>query len=65
MHRLSPEARRYADYILDVGSKVTLVTQTTADGFGHAVHVAREAVDVKAGEHFLLMLGDHLYLTGE
>ena len=34
------------------------MVQPTQEGFGHAVHSAREAV---GGEPFLLMLGDHLY----
>jgi UTP--glucose-1-phosphate uridylyltransferase len=34
------------------------VTQTTQEGFGHAVHCARSAL---GDEPFLLMLGDHIY----
>ena len=34
------------------------MTQTTQEGFGHAVYCARQAIGDKP---FLLMLGDHLY----
>jgi UTP-glucose-1-phosphate uridylyltransferase/mevalonate kinase len=53
--------RRFQDYsrrILEIGSRVTFVTQTAQEGFGHAVHCARTAL---GEEPFLLMLGDHLY----
>jgi len=48
----------YAQYLLDIGRRVSFVIQPTQEGFGHAVYCAREAV---GGEPFLLMLGDHLY----
>lgn len=56
--RLSPEQRDTAERIHDLGRRITLIEQTVQDGFGHAVHCARDWV---AGEPFLLMLGDHLY----
>jgi UTP--glucose-1-phosphate uridylyltransferase len=37
---------------------VRFVTQTTQEGFGHAVYSARAAL---GDEPFLLMLGDHIY----
>ncbi len=53
----------YARRLLDIGRRVSFVTQTTQQGFGHAVWCAKEAV---GGEPFLLMLGDHIYrATGE
>jgi UTP-glucose-1-phosphate uridylyltransferase/mevalonate kinase len=48
----------YAKRILEIGRHVTFVTQTTQEGFGHAVYCAREAI---GNEPFLLMLGDHIY----
>ena len=53
--------RRFQEYsrrILEIGRRVTFVTQTGQEGFGHAVYSARMAV---GEEPFLLMLGDHLY----
>lgn len=53
--------RRFQEYsrrILEIGRRVTFVTQTAQEGFGHAVYSARMAV---GEEPFLLMLGDHLY----
>jgi len=53
--------RHFQDYsrrILDMGRHVTFVTQTTQEGFGHAIYCTRAAI---GGEPFLLMLGDHLY----
>ncbi|HSN76877.1 MAG TPA: sugar phosphate nucleotidyltransferase [Anaerolineae bacterium] len=48
----------YARRLLDIGRRVSFVTQTTQQGFGHAVWCAKEAV---GNEPFLLMLGDHIY----
>ena len=57
-NKLSHENQEYTDYLLDVGRRVTFVTQDTQQGFGHAVYCAREWV---GNEPFMLMLGDHLY----
>jgi len=54
-------ARSFQDYsrrILEIGRRVSFVTQATQEGFGHAVYSASKAL---GGEPFLLMLGDHLY----
>lgn len=56
--KLPPVAQDYAQRLLEIGKRVTFVTQQAQEGFGHAVYTAREAV---GGEPFLLMLGDHLY----
>ena len=61
-NKLSKENKAYCDYLLELGSKVTLVTQDVQEGFGHAVYCAREWV---GNEPFLLMLGDHLYGSDE
>jgi UTP-glucose-1-phosphate uridylyltransferase/mevalonate kinase len=59
-NRLSVEDQQYCAYLLDVGHRVTFITQDAQDGFGHAVYSAREWVGDAA---FLLMLGDHLYAS--
>jgi UTP-glucose-1-phosphate uridylyltransferase len=57
-NKLPRQHQEYAQTILEIGRRVSFVTQTAQDGFGHAVFCAREAV---GDEPFLLMLGDHLY----
>jgi UTP-glucose-1-phosphate uridylyltransferase/mevalonate kinase len=57
-NKLPRPFQEYARRILDMGRRVTFVTQTAQEGFGHAVYCAREAL---ADEPFLLMLGDHIY----
>ena len=61
-NKLSKENKVYCDYLLELGSRVTFVTQDVQEGFGHAVYCAREWV---GNEPFLLMLGDHLYGSDE
>jgi len=57
-NKLPQHFKEYARRILDIGRRVTFVTQKAQEGFGHAVYCAKEAV---GNEPFLLMLGDHLY----
>jgi UTP-glucose-1-phosphate uridylyltransferase/mevalonate kinase len=57
-NKLPRHFQEYSRRILEIGRRVTFVTQTAQEGFGHAVYCAREAV---GDEPFLLMLGDHLY----
>jgi len=59
-NKLSREDQKYFQSIMDIGSKISYVTQKTQDGFGHAVYCARDWV---GEEPFLLMLGDHLYAS--
>ncbi|MBC7188027.1 MAG: NTP transferase domain-containing protein [Calditrichaeota bacterium] len=59
-NKLSRDDQRYSDYILELGHRVTFVTQHSQEGFGHAVYCAREWVK---GEPFLLLLGDHIYAS--
>jgi len=59
-NKLPGRFRDYSKHLLEVGRRVTLVTQDVQDGFGHAVYCAREWV---GEEPFLLMLGDHLYFS--
>ena len=61
-NKLSKENKTYCDYLLELGRKITFVTQDVQEGFGHAVYCAREWV---GNEPFLLMLGDHLYGSDE
>jgi UTP--glucose-1-phosphate uridylyltransferase len=57
-NKLPRHFQEYAQRILEIGRRVSFVTQGAQEGFGHAVYCAREAV---GNEPFLLMLGDHLY----
>ncbi|HLH80153.1 MAG TPA: sugar phosphate nucleotidyltransferase [Chthonomonas sp.] len=45
-----------------IAARLTFVVQESPEGFGHAVYLTRDWV---ADEPFLLMLGDHIYTTGE
>jgi UTP-glucose-1-phosphate uridylyltransferase/mevalonate kinase len=57
-NKLPRAFQEYSQRILEMGRRVSFVTQAAQEGFGHAVYSAREAV---GNEPFLLMLGDHLY----
>ena len=57
-NKLSTEAKTYCEYLMDVGRRVTFVSQDVQEGFGHAVYCTRKWV---GDEPFLLLLGDHLY----
>ncbi len=57
-NKLSKENQKYCDYLMDIGHRITFLTQDTQEGFGHAVYCARQWV---GNEPFLLLLGDHLY----
>ena len=57
-NKLPRHFQEYSRRILEIGRRVTFVTQSAQEGFGHAVYCARKAI---GGEPFLLMLGDHLY----
>ncbi|HAJ79973.1 MAG TPA: GHMP kinase [Fibrobacteres bacterium] len=59
-NKLSKENRKYSEYLMDIGHRITFLSQDVQDGFGHAVYCAKEWV---GDEPFLLMLGDHLYLS--
>ena len=58
VNKLSHEDQRYVQHIIDIGNKVSFIIQESQEGFGHAVHCAREWVGDSA---FMLMLGDHLF----
>lgn len=57
-NKLSREMKLYNDYLLEIGRRVTLISQEVQEGFGHAVYCTKDWV---ANEPFLLLLGDHLY----
>jgi len=57
-NKLSRESQEYNRYLMEVGNRITFLSQDTQEGFGHAVHCARNWVQ---NEPFLLLLGDHLY----
>jgi UTP-glucose-1-phosphate uridylyltransferase/mevalonate kinase len=59
-NKLTKENQRYSDYVLDLGSHVSFVTQEVQEGFGHAVYCARKWVE---DEPFMLLLGDHLWVS--
>jgi UTP--glucose-1-phosphate uridylyltransferase len=58
--KLKPQHQEYNEYLLELGQKVTLLTQDVADGFGYAVYRAKDWV---GREPFLLLLGDHIYTS--
>jgi UTP-glucose-1-phosphate uridylyltransferase/mevalonate kinase len=59
-NKLSKEDQRYMQHIMDIGNQVTFLIQESQEGFGHAVHCAKEWV---GNEPFILMLGDHLFAS--
>lgn len=58
--KLSPQNQQYSQYLQDLGSKITILTQAEQEGYGHAVFCAKDWVQ---DEPFLLMLGDHVYAS--
>src|SRR5947209_12088433 len=48
--------------IQQIAARLTFAVQTAPEGYGHAVWCARSFV---GDEPFLLMLGDHIYSSGE
>jgi len=58
--KLSPQNQEYCEYLQDLGSRVTILTQEAQEGYGHAVFCAQDWVN---NEPFMLMLGDHVYAS--
>ncbi len=54
----NPELHAEALRMREFGKRVRFAVQHEQEGYGHAVHQARDFVD---GEPFLLCLGDHLF----
>jgi UTP-glucose-1-phosphate uridylyltransferase/mevalonate kinase len=59
-NKLPKESQKYSEYLMDIGHRITFLSQDIQDGFGHAVYCAREWV---GDEPFLLLLGDHLCVS--
>ena len=59
-NNLSEQHKRYCKKLRAMGEKITYIAQVEQAGFGHAVNCAAEWV---GDEPFLLMLGDHLYIS--
>lgn len=60
--RLAPRpwAVEESQKILDLSKRISYIIQKEQKGFGHAVYCAKEWV---GNEPFLLMLGDHVYIS--
>jgi UTP--glucose-1-phosphate uridylyltransferase len=58
--KLSAENKQYSEYLTALGDRLTILTQTEQEGFGHAVYCTRDWVD---NQPFLLLLGDHVYTS--
>ncbi|MFU8779462.1 MAG: sugar phosphate nucleotidyltransferase [Kiritimatiellia bacterium] len=59
-NKLSRENQDYCRYLMEVGNRITFLSQDSQEGFGHAVYCARNWVQ---NEPFMLLLGDHLYTS--
>ena len=55
-------AEEQARRLVELEQRLRFAVQAEPDGYGHAVWCAREFV---GGEPFLLLLGDHLYISSE
>jgi len=59
-NRLPDKAKAFCHYLQELGKRLTFLPQQEQEGFGHAVYCAREWV---GDEPFLLLLGDHIYVS--
>ncbi len=59
-HKYGDAQTTYARELAELGQRVTMIPQTSQEGFGHAVYCARKWLD---GEPCLLLLGDHLFAS--
>lgn len=55
-----PWAVEESKRLLELSSRLSYIIQREQEGFGHAVHCARDWV---GDEPFLLLLGDHVYIS--
>jgi UTP--glucose-1-phosphate uridylyltransferase len=55
-----PRMLEMSERLAEMSKALSFVTQTSPEGYGHAVYQARDFV---GDEPFLLMLGDHVYTT--
>lgn len=54
-------AEEQARHVAEVGRRIQFVVQERPEGYGHSVWCAREFV---GSDPFLLLVGDHLYVSG-
>ena len=59
-NRLPDHAKKMCRYLQELAGHITFIIQDTQEGFGHAVFCARDWV---GDEPFLLLLGDHIYVS--
>jgi UTP-glucose-1-phosphate uridylyltransferase/mevalonate kinase len=59
-NKLSRENQEYCSKLMDIGNRITFLSQDVQEGFGHAVYCSRAWI---GDEPFLLLLGDHLYAS--
>lgn len=59
-NNLSDQHKRYCKKLKSMGEQITYIPQVEQAGLGHAVNCAADWV---GDEPFLLMLGDHLYVS--
>ena len=57
-----PWGLEVSDRLADIGARLTTIPQPTSEGYGHAVWCAKDWV---GGDPFLLLLGDHVYVSRE
>ncbi len=55
-----PEARHQSDVLKQLQERITYIPQHEQEGYGHAVYCSKEWVQ---NTDFMLLLGDHIYLT--
>jgi len=58
LNKLPVRFKEYSKTLQEIGRRVSIIPQSSQEGFGHAVFAAQEWV---GPEPFLLLLGDHLY----
>ena len=57
-----PWGLEVSDRLAKIGERLTTIPQPTPEGYGHAVWCAKDWV---GGDPFLLLLGDHVYVSRE
>lgn len=56
-----PELAAQAKRLTEIGQRLHFAIQEKPEGFGHAIYCAK---DFAAGEPVMILLGDHLYISG-
>jgi len=54
------QAIEHSEHLADLGKRISFAVQETPEGYGHAVYCAGDFV---GDEPFLLLLGDHVYIS--